>query len=107
MLDKIEQEQTNKLKSMSPGKKGKKLYFPLRRLTLTLDGDVSLSAIRGAQTSGDSMNSTTIFGLETSSTAAPMVASSSGGLSMEQKMREWSKINPLCLKFSRNSKIQI
>ena len=34
------------------------------------------------------MNSNALFGLETSSTAAAMVASSSGGLSMEQKMAE-------------------
>ena len=51
---------------------------------------MSLSAIRGAQSSGDSSNA--LFGLETASTTgsslAPMVASSTGGMSMEQKMAE-------------------
>jgi hypothetical protein len=49
---------------------------------------VSLSAIRGAQSSGDSSNA--LFGLETASTtsSAPMVASSTGGMSMEQKIAE-------------------
>jgi len=48
----------------------------------------SLSAIRGAQNSGDSSNA--LFGLETASatSSAPMVASSAGGMSMEQKMAE-------------------